>query len=311
MSTAESRFFDQLMSAEKVVPTAPTSAAAMPKTPESVEKDNVPLTIRNLFTHYDLHPVVLDLALLKLFGVEWFGWEIQTILQEIEREFVIGAVSERTRGKIQVVKTLHISPQPWENWQVFEKIVQGLNGNVPRWDVVQAPSLAELFAGVDILKALREEEFGDEVRLYMAACVLNEDVFFVPPPLDFIQAEVSQPYYRCKDCHSEDSALFHDGLCDTCTRKFDPEHGLSMRPDQAALSAGKGRNVELLLRYSPDAAQTLWDQVEHLPESKIHLGDGPADFQVGKLLTARDYMNLRRKQLQEQLVALKSWLGAA
>lgn len=271
---------------------------------------STPLSIRNLFTHHDAHPVVLDFALLKAFGPQWFGWDTTTLFQEIQRVFS-SQISEHARAKIQAIKTLHLVGSVWSSWQVFEKVCQALNNNIPHWEHMQAPTLEQLYAGIDIINSIRQEEFSDEVKAYMAAAVLNEDVFFVPPPLDFIQVEVSQPQYVCLDCGNQDSALFHDGLCDTCTHKFDAENGLSFRPDEELVEKGKGRNVKLVLQYDPDPIETRWNQVSHMASNDVDLNETQVDIQVAKLLVARDYMNIRRRQLAEQLIALKSWLGAA
>ena len=271
---------------------------------------STPVTIRNLFTHHDTHPIVIDVALLKTFGLEWWSWEQETIEEEIQRIFKT-QISEHAKVKIQTVKSLHVSDGPWQSWHVFEKIIQGLNNNVPRWDLMQAPTLEQLYAGIDMMESIRAEEFKDEVKQYIAAAVLHEDVFFVPPPLNFVQEFVAHPYYHCKDCGNEDNALFHDGICDTCTGKFEPEQGLSMRPDPDAIAAGKGKNLELRLRFNPDPIEKRWNELKHLATDQVDLQEVQEDVQVAKLLVARDYMNIRRRQLAEQLVALKSWLGAA
>jgi hypothetical protein len=270
---------------------------------------STPVTIRNLFTHHDTHPIVIDVALLKTFGLEWWTWEQETIEAEIQRVFK-SQISEHAKAKIQTIKTLHVSDGPWQSWHVFEKIMQGLNNNLPDWQLMQAPSLDQLYAGIDMMDSIRAEEFADEVKLYIAAAVLNEDVFFVPQPLEFAQPEVAQPYWHCKDCGNEDSALFHDGICDTCTKRFD-FGSFDMQPDPELLAAGKGKNCTLALRFDPDAVEKRWKEVQHLPTDKVELQEEQADIQVAKLLIARDYMNIRRRQLAEQLVSLKSWLGAA
>lgn len=267
-----------------------------------------PVSIRNLFTHHDTHPVVLDLALMKAFEMDWLTWEPETIWTEVQRVFE-SQISEHNRAKVQTVRTLHVVHTPWMVWQVFEKVIQGLNNNIPRFDMMQAPTLDQLYAGIDIMDTIRRESFSDEVKGYMAAAVLNEDVFFVPPPLDFIQVEVSRPYYECLDCGNSDSALFHDGVCDTCVQKYDGG-SLSMRGDQDLIDAGKGKNLKLHLQYNPDLTQTLWESVKHSKTEDVQLDETMAGAQVAKLLVARDYMNVRRRQLAEQLVSLKSWLGA-
>jgi hypothetical protein len=290
-------------------PTAPSEGSAMEEEIKGDPDYSTPLTLRNIFIHHDSHPIVIKFALIKAFGFEWLKWEPETIWSEIKRVFQ-SEISEHARAKIHCLRALVVGEQPWNSWQVFEKVIQGLNNNIPKWTLMQAPSLEQLYAGVDIIMTIRENKFGDEVRRYMAAAVLNEDIFYVPPPLDFIQVEVSQPYYHCKDCQNEDSALFHDGLCDTCTRKFGPEAGLGFRPDPDALAAGKGKNTELRLKFDPSSIESKWKQVMNLPSDKVELEENQVDIQIAKLLIARDYLNIRRKQLADQLIALKSWLGS-
>ena len=210
---------------------------------------------------------------------------------------------------MQVLKTLHVVSGPWDHWQVFEKVVQGLNNVVPRWGSMQPATLDQLYSAIDMMAHIRQLEFDPEVKLYMAAAVIHDGVCYVPPPLDFIQVEVAHPYYHCNECGGEDSALFHDGICDTCSGKFDPEQGLSMKPQDEKLNAGHGKDVELKLKYDPEPVRTRWEQLQGVPIAKADLKEDEIDIQVARLLVARDYMNLRRKHLVEQLNNIKSWLG--
>jgi hypothetical protein len=302
--------FEKLKTVGAVKPTAPTEGSSVEKSMAKDDPDfSTPVTIRNLFHHQDAHPVVLDLALLKAFSVEWMLWESQTVWSEVKRIFKTD-LSEHARAKIQAVRSLHVSDGPWEHWQVFEKVCQALNNNLPRADVVQPPTIEQLFVAVDIMEEVREKHFSDEVRSYVATAVLHDDILYVPPPLDFAQAELSQPQYECLDCGNFDSALFHDGLCDTCTNKFDPEHNLSFRPGPDAMAKGKGKNLKLTLRYNPDPVEKRWKELEHMKSSEVELKETPEDVQVAKLLMARDYLNIRRRQLAEQLTSLKSWMGS-
>jgi hypothetical protein len=310
LASPEQELFDRLKGAEGVKPSASLEASSVEKDLESDNPDvGKEVNLRNLFTHQDTHPVVIDFALLKAFGLEWYTWEPETIWAEIQRVFKMH-ISELNRAKVQTLKTLHVSNTAWDHWQVFEKIVQGLNNTVPRWAFMQVPSLEQLYAALDMLEHIRVVEFGHEVKLYIATAVLHEDVTFVHAPLSFVQLEVSQPYYHCKDCHSEYSALFHDGICDHCSQKFESEQGLSMKPKQELVSKGVGTNVETVLRHDPAEVQRRWDDVKSQPLAKVELEETAVDIQVAKLLVARDYMNIRRRQLAEQLVSLKSWLGA-
>jgi hypothetical protein len=309
--SAEQEFYDRLQGISALKPTAPSEDSDTEKDLLRADPDgSTPITIRNFLTHHDSHPIVLDFAMLKAFQLQWLGWEPETLWAECQRAFH-SQISELTRAKLQTLRTIHVSNSPWEHWQVFEKIIQGLNNNIPRFDLMQAPGLEQLYAGIDIIDHLRQVDFSNEVKLYMAAAVLNEEVTFVPPPLDFIQTELSQPYYHCNDCDYEESALFSDGTCATCTKRFAPEQGLSMLPMPEMLKLGKGKNMDLRLRYNPDAVAEKWKKVEGLSSSSADLEENQVDIQVAKLLQARDYMNIRRRQLTEQLTNLKSWLGAA
>jgi hypothetical protein len=309
--TPEETLFDRLKVVGEVQPTAPSEGSVVEQELMKGDPDTrVPVTVRNLFTHHDAHPVVIDFALLRAFGLDWLGWEAETLWAEIHTTFN-SQISELSRAKIQTVKSLHLSELPWSRWQVFEKVVQGLNNNIPRFDLMQAPTLEQLYSAIDIMDTIRRREFDDEVRHYIAAAVLHEDVIFVPPPLEFVQAEVTLPHTRCKDCGNEDLALFHDGICDTCTQKW--THDLSGRPDSALLASGLGKNTEVVLRFNPDMVQHRWEQMKGKLTAEVadQLEETAEDIQVAKLLVARDYMNVRRRQLADQLTALKSWLGAS
>jgi hypothetical protein len=311
--TPEDALFDRLHSAEKVVPTASTIGSPEESYVRSKgEPDSSkPVTLRNLFTHPDAHPITLDFAMMKAFGEDWFGWQAETLWDEIRDEFG-SQLSELCKQKIRALQACHVSVLPWKAWQVFEKVAHAFNGTLPNFSIVQMLDLEELFATVDMLAFTRKEKFSDEVKLYMAGTVLHEDVFFVPAPLDFLQMEVSQPHYHCNDCGNEEPALFHDGFCSACTERMHPEQGLTLEPRQELVNQGLGKNTTIVPRYDHQAIAKRWEEVKALPFSEFKPDeDRMEDVQVRQLLLARDYMNIRRKQLAEQLTALKPWMGAS
>lgn len=298
---ADSAFGQWLSTKAPVKPVETVPAPLSTSNPEGT----IP-NIRDLFTNRNTHPITIDFVMAKTFGPSWVTWEAETIWSSIQDAFKT-EISELARAKVQVVKSLIVATTPWTSWQVFEKVVQGLNNNLPRFDIMQAPELPQLFAACDMMTSHWKRDFSDEVKAYIAAAVLHENVSFVPPPLDIVQMEVSQPTYLCMDCGNADRALFHDGICDTCTRKFHPEKNLDFQPHPEA-PAGAGRNIKVQLKHDPDPVQSRWtaviDQPDWVPEETA------VDIQVAKLLDARDYMLMRRRQVAEQLTALKSWLGA-
>jgi hypothetical protein len=308
--TPELDLLERLQRVGEPKPTAPSEGSVAESELTKGDPDaSIPLSIRNLFTHHDAHPIVLDFALLKAFGLSWLSWEAETLWTEIHKTFST-QISELTRAKIQTIKTCHVSDLPWEKWQVFEKIVQGLSGNIPRFDLMQAASVEQLCVAIDTLDALRRREFSDEVKLYMAASLLHDDIIFAPPPLDFIQTELSHPHYECLDCGNTDSALFHDGACFECSRRW--ENGGSLTGSIDPEDAKAGRNLKVTLKYDPDSTEALWQRVKNKPTAEVadDLPESVEGTQVARLLVARDHMNVRRRQLADQLTALKTWLGA-
>lgn len=300
MATAESTFEEKLRSSSVKPPVADATVKEHPY------EFPAQISLRNIFTFPESHPIIIDLTLRRSFGPEWFEWEPETLWDEIQRVFQ-SQISEHGMAKVQALKTLRLGDIAWRSWPVFEKIIQILDGNLPDWGVMQAPGLDTLFVGVDILEQIEKRGFSDEVKNYMAAAVLNEDVFFVPPPLDFIQAEVAQPFYKCLDCGNENQALFHDRACDHCLGRFRSGEVLYEVNQETKRT---GTNLEGHVKYDPSAAEKRWHEVEKIPTSQITtLQEVPADVQVSHLLLARDHMNMRRHQLIEQILALKSWLG--
>jgi hypothetical protein len=307
--TPEEALFEGLKSLDVKKPTAPTEGSPVEEVmyAKGDPDPSKPVTLRNLFTHPDTHPVVLDFAMLKSFGLDWHRWEPETLFDEVKEVFQT-QISELCKHKLRALQVIHASPLVTAKWHVFEKVAHALNGNFPDFEAVQKLSLEELYAAVDILDTLKKGlSYSDEVKLYMAACILDEDIFFVPPPLDLIQVEVSQPYYHCNDCGNEESALFHDGICSNCSDRLHPEQGLSLQPKNKL-----GRNTTVTVRFDPAPVAKRWEELKGMAYNVFAPKmDDMADVQCGRLLAARDYMNIRRKQLAEQLTALKGWLGAA
>lgn len=309
----EQAFFDGLKEGKQKVasPTAPVGAVL--DTSGAFGPLPKPVTPRNLFSHPDTHPVVLDMALLKVFQLDWFPWLADTLFWEIEREFKT-PIAEVNRLKIMATKTLHVTDSYWDHWEVFEKVIAGLNGIIPLVDVMQPPDLASLFAGVDIAHGVRQEKYGDEVKRYCAAVLLNEGVTYAPAPLDFCQEYVSQPRYRCKDCDRTGSALPpFDGHCPTCTQTFEQDKALSLKPDPDMKDKTRGDNLEYSLTYDPTETKQRFAVLDQLPPESV--GDAihevAADIESARLIVAVDFMRLRAKQLKEQLEALRGWLEAS
>ncbi len=298
----EDAFVEALMEKKaEPVPTAPPESSA----PKS-------LTSRSVFSHPEAHPVALDLVLLKNFELEWLQWMPDTLFSEIEKTFTT-SIAEVNRLKILAAQTLHVTDAYWENWEIFEKVLWALNGQVPRAGVIQPPDLPILMSGVDIADGIRNETYGEEVARYCAAVFLHENVFYAPEPLDFCQKYITQQTYKCQDCNQTGSALPpFDGMCWSCGEHFDSEHPFKFQPDPDAVKRGVGRKIVLRDTFDPGPTKARFEELNALPADKLKasIRETVEDIQAAKLIIAIDYIKHRSQQLAEQMTSLRGWLEA-
>jgi len=303
-------FFESLQETKKQKIAAPVGAVL---DTSGVFSPPTPVSSKNLFSHPDAHPVVLDMALLKVFQVEWFDWLSDTLFAEIEREFDTH-INAGNRLKIMAAKTLHVIDAFWDHWEVFEKVIAGLNGIVPQVALLQPPDLAALYAGVDIASGIRQETYSDEVKRYCAAVFLHEGVTYAAPPLDFCQEYISQPIYRCRDCEQTGSALPpFDGHCPTCTQKYEQDKAFSLKPDPDMKDKTKGVNLEYHLTYESQPTKKRFEELSKLPAEQAAdaIQETAEDVESARLIIATDFMKYRSMQLKTQLESLKGWLEAS
>ena len=150
-----------------------------------------PFSSAKLFVHHDTHPIVLDIKLMDQYGVSWFEWEPETLWAEIMDDFRTPSISDHIKSKIQAVKTAHISDWVFTKWEVFSVATQALNNNIPDFEVMRKPSIAQLFATIDILTMIRTDvPFSQEIQQWCGASVLDVGVVCAPQPIAFCQDEI-------------------------------------------------------------------------------------------------------------------------
>lgn len=283
--------------------TASEPAPAAPQAPR-------PLTSRSVFSHPEAHPLALDLVLLKNFELEWLTWLPETLFHEIEQTFTT-SIAEVNKLKILAAQTLHVVDTFWEEWEIFEKSLWALNGQVPRLDTIQPPDLSMLMAGVDMANSIRQETYGEEVARYCAAVFLHENVFYAPDPLEFCQKYIEQPTYKCNDCGQVGSALPpFEGMCWSCGEHFDSEHPFKFEPSKDAVRRGLGRNLTMGKTFDSEPTQKRFQQLNAMTaeQLKTAIQETGEDIQSAKLIIAVDYTKYRSQQLAEQLTSLRGWL---
>lgn len=238
---------------------------------------------KNLFIHHDSHPLLLDIVLLKTFGVDWLAWEAETLWSEIQRVFKQPPLPVHNRNKIQAVRTAHLVEAPWTDWETFTVVSQALNNNIPNFQVLHKPTPPQIMNAVSILGRVAERMFSDEVQKFIAACFLDESLYYLPPPVDFAQDEAAMLRYRCTKCGNMDRDDSNEE-CDVCGA---PESALRKEPT-----------------FDVESVKKRYKQILSQGDDRDELQETVEDIQVAKLLVARDYVAHRDSQLAEQTRAL-------
>lgn len=251
--------------------------------PPSLDKPSI--TLKNVFTNHDVHPILLDMLLLDVFSVDWLAWEAETLWFEIQRVFKQSAIPVHNKNKIQAVKTAHLVESPWTDWETFTVLSQSLNNNIPNFMMLHKPTPAQIMNTVTILNKIRLLEFSDEVQKFIAACFLDESIYYLPEPVDFAQDEAAMLRYRCSNCGNIDRDDSNE-QCDVCGA---PESSLKKEP-----------------KFDVASVKARYNQILSQGEDRDELKETVEDIQVAKLLVAKNYLVTRNNQLSEQTKALKN-----
>lgn len=270
---------------------------------EIVESDIQNLSV--LFRHHDAHPLTLLLALLKIYKPteteeSFLSWDSDALWQTVQQDF--GSISELNKNKIQAVRTLLISDDPWLNWEAFLPICMTLNNNIPIFSYIEKPTVIQLMAAIDMMNTIRKEIFADEIARFIAACFWDESVFYAPEPLSFAQDRISRKTYKCLDCGNIDEYDLEDGICDNCAQRFS-DSKLNFKVPQDRLEyikqTGQGTRLQIYYEY-PFAA--VKDRLEkYLNNPGITLRENATDIQVAHLYTALKYIKDKQKQAIKQM----------
>jgi hypothetical protein len=185
---AEEDQSEALVGLETVDPETPEEPA--PPAPSSI----------NLFNHPDAHPVVLGMALLKRYGPEWLLWEPEILYEAIPMDFRTSSVSSLARDKIQSIKTLHVNDLFWERWEVFNWCTQAFTDIYPDFEILQAPSAAQIMVSLDTASRIRSDvPWSSEVKEFIKQSCRFDGVFCPPAPLDQFEIGTEHGLVDCEE----------------------------------------------------------------------------------------------------------------
>lgn len=271
-----------------------------------------PDILRTIFSDNGADPIALLAILTKQYGAAWLEWEPETIWMEVMDDFH-APISTINKEKILAARLLtHEDTRDrfFHEWDVFQHTTDAFNGATPNFGVIQRSTPGELLVAVDIAEELHGKggvSFSPEVKAYVAGCFLHEDIWYLPPPLDFAQEEVSEPTYKCLDCGRIDIDEDHDSRCDYCSGRYQ-----SGKLTPHTTNTDKGKNIVRFLKRDPERVKQRFLQLMNRPVDDLDVSpDSPEDVQAAKLLAARIYAGKVKAAQIRQLRSLEPWMTAA
>lgn len=241
-----------------------------------------PPTPDTIWRHPQASPAVLTLMLLDRYGEEYAEWEPEALLGTLKKDGI--ETSQPVRTKILASRVCLISPSPWRQWEAFHWVCRGLAGEPPNFVYLEEPEMGHLVVGIEFMQMVDpEREPGWDVDKFIAATFRHEGVPYLPPPLDFAQAELEQRQLECQNCealHRDDN----DQRCVTC--------------GSPRLSPVPYEHADLR-----DRVRALWDQCRTMPlEQAVEvLPEDAAGTATYRLLVHWDYAHQVRAQTATQL----------
>ncbi len=160
------------------------------RTVESIAKTSA-VSLANVFRSPDSHPIVLDLMLLKKYGPEWLGWELETIVHRVQEDFRTPSISDINLEKLQACKALHLVDDFWTRWEVFLHCCAPFNGAFADFQSMQVPHVAECMVAVDIANRIRDDVgWSSEVKAFLSVVHRHDSILCPQPPLEFVTVDV-------------------------------------------------------------------------------------------------------------------------
>jgi len=251
-------------------------------------------------TRDDAHPIALLRLCVAVLGKDSLAWEAKSIYQEMaERGF--GVMSRSNAQKFNAARAVRSSILPETEWESFEKTVWGLCGTEPNFDLREPCSIFDVARAVSIMSKIKVPEFSLEVRQYIGACALNDELNLLPTTLQFAMPHLCPPMYQCRDCGNTDTDDLDDGQCDVCVGRYEDELP-NGKPTPGLERLGK--NIIRMPAYDYSDVADLYRKAS-TARGSVALPEDAVGFQVAKLLGCDAAVRESAQNLTQQLQELK------
>jgi hypothetical protein len=155
-----------------------------------------------LATRDDVHPLALYAALTTSFGGDWMGWEPETIQTMFEKN-MSAEPTAAVMNKAMALKAIMNRPETFfSDWHGFEKICIVFSGDTPHMTLIEEISPEQMAHACVCARHLvgKDHEFGDEMKQYIAARLLDSGLVVAPLELGFVNRLVGAGV----DIHNQD-----------------------------------------------------------------------------------------------------------
>ena len=197
---AESLELTSVPEDDKIVTELIETVGQVPEKEEGDPRPDPEPTLINIFEHPEAHPYVLDLALLKKYGPEWFEWERETLELRVPQDFKTARISDLNLEKLMAAKTLHYVDGFWQSWQVFVVCAMPLNNLFPDFEVMQVPTAVQCAVAVDNANRIRSDvQWSDEMKAYVGAACKFDGIFCPIEPIDFAEVDAENYPVDCEE----------------------------------------------------------------------------------------------------------------
>ena len=83
-------------------------------------------------------------------------------------------------NKIQAIALCLSTDTPWLEWHIFENVGKAFNHQVPNFGLLQPLSLGECWVTMKIMDYIREEDWSNEVLIYVSAIAHANNFVYMP-----------------------------------------------------------------------------------------------------------------------------------
>lgn len=129
-----------------------------------------------------LSPVTLEAIVSGAFGINWHGWEPETmkvIYSELGK--FLSPISQENVDKLHAYSVLKTSTYPWVDFQAFEKVAMALNGASPEFGHFEDLSPGMILYALGLMDHERPGlPLDEEVTTYIACKLFEHGCIFFP-----------------------------------------------------------------------------------------------------------------------------------